>query len=204
MTAIAPPVLARRSAAVAPAPDPELSRALHDTVLQSLELIAGGGPGGAFDAAELSRLAADAAGQLRALIEPGMPAAGLLAEEIARVVERARRMSRSDISLILGATDGSVGPTDVHALTGAAAEALNNARKHAGATRVVVFCEETCGEALCTVRDDGAGMDPGCAEGFGIAYSLRARMREVDGAAHIESAPGAGTKVILTTHRKVA
>lgn len=188
-----------------PRPRPDLARALHDTVLQTLELIARGGPDGSGDGADLCRLAADAARDLRELIEPTHDdSPGSLAEEMAAVVRRAQRLSRVDIALVVGVTDGSLPADQVRALCGAAAEALNNARKHSQATRVVVFVEEVHGEALCTVRDDGIGMAVSSARGFGITGSLMERMHEADGDVDFESAPGRGTKVTLVAHRKAA
>lgn len=199
---LVPATSLRRSAR---ASTPELERLLHDTVLQTLELIARGGPDGDSTADELALLAADAALELRDIIDPSVAAqAGALAAELAKVVRRARRLSRSEIALVVGSTDGTLPEHTVRAMCGSVAEALNNARKHSGATRVVVYVEEACGAAECTVRDNGSGMDAACVDGFGIGRSLRARMREVGGEVSFDSSPDHGTKVTLMAHRKAA
>lgn len=188
-----------------PTVDAELERRLHDTVLQTLELIARGGVDGRAEIEEILGLAAEAATELREIIDPS-PArlAGTLADEVARAVARARRLSRVGIEFVVGPTDGTCSPPEVRAIAGAVAEALNNARKHSGATHIVVYLEELAGAAVCTVRDDGVGIGDGSADGIGISRSLVARMCDVDGDALIESSPGRGTKVTLAVQRRAA
>jgi signal transduction histidine kinase len=54
------------------------------------------------------------------------------------------------------------------------------------------------GGIFCSVKDDGAGFDPGIvAEGVGLKGSVRARIAEVGGRVVIRSAPGEGTEVCL-------
>jgi PAS domain S-box-containing protein len=97
------------------------------------------------------------------------------------------------------------GPTHVHLSVQATTaayrimrEALVNARKHAGATHVVLTLHEDPEGVLLTLTDDGAGTDslesgPGH---LGIA-TMRARA-QADGAdLTIDSRPGAGTRVSL-------
>ncbi|MBN1660275.1 MAG: GAF domain-containing protein [Anaerolineae bacterium] len=76
-------------------------------------------------------------------------------------------------------------------------EALNNALKHAGATKETVrVCIE--GERLVLeIADDGQGFDPEMAKqrgGMGLV-SMRERAREMCGTLTIESSPGHGTTV---------
>nr|BFE52767.1 hypothetical protein GCM10017745_61940 [Saccharothrix mutabilis subsp. capreolus] len=70
-----------------------------------------------------------------------------------------------------------------------AQEAMANARKHAGATRVgltLVFGE---GEVELAVVDDGRGFDPDAATGgFGLA-GMRSRVEEVGGGLTVTTAP---------------
>jgi PAS domain S-box-containing protein len=77
-------------------------------------------------------------------------------------------------------------------------EALHNAAKHSGATKVEV--EVTATPALLTlrVRDNGKGFDveqSRLAPGAGL-ISMRARMRLVGGEFEIRSQPGQGTEVM--------
>jgi signal transduction histidine kinase len=87
-----------------------------------------------------------------------------------------------------------------HALTGAVTEALTNAAKHGGASKVVVYVEPTDDDGVfCSVKDDGSGFDPETVPaGVGLDQSIRARLAEVGGEAEVVSRPGRGTEVRLT------
>ena len=79
-------------------------------------------------------------------------------------------------------------------------ELLINAAKHAGARHISVRVERAP-EALCvSVADDGVGMDSGLAteKGSGL-MSIRERKNHVGGSMKIDSAPGFGTKISLST-----
>jgi signal transduction histidine kinase len=79
-------------------------------------------------------------------------------------------------------------------------EALSNARRHSGASRVSVRLSMHGGEDVaCLIEDDGRGFDPDLAsaagrERYGLV-SMRERARLLDGTCTIDSAPGAGTRV---------
>ncbi|MCV7211263.1 sensor histidine kinase [Mycolicibacterium canariasense] len=74
-------------------------------------------------------------------------------------------------------------------------EALNNAERHAHASRI----EIDVAPGIITVIDDGVGFDPDTTTlGHGVAESIVARMRRIDGRATIISLPGTGTRVTLT------
>jgi signal transduction histidine kinase len=82
-----------------------------------------------------------------------------------------------------------------------AQEALANAGRHAGATRVGVTLSYMDDEVSLDVRDDGRGFDPRpvlrretVAGGFGLG-GMRARAERVAGTVEIESEPGRGTAV---------
>ncbi|MBN1630427.1 MAG: PAS domain-containing protein [Thermoleophilia bacterium] len=80
-------------------------------------------------------------------------------------------------------------------------EALANARRHGGASAVRISIECEGSKARITVADDGSGFDPARFESsrdghFGLAF-MRERMAQVGGHVHIDSRPGAGTRVIL-------
>ncbi len=97
-----------------------------------------------------------------------------------------------------GRADG-VDPKVEHALLRIVQEALTNAAKHSGASRidVRVGCKEDRIEG--DVSDDGRGFDAGSVEAesedhFGL-QSLRARAEALGGECAIESSPGEGTVV---------
>ncbi|MFW0794461.1 ATP-binding protein [Gordonia sp. CPCC 205515] len=89
----------------------------------------------------------------------------------------------------------------VSAMASATAEAVRNSRRHAGAAATVEVTVVAEPDRLrAEVVDDGVGFDPDvvAASRLGIAVSIRGRMSKVNGgAAHIDSRPGHGTRVLL-------
>ncbi|MGW6580272.1 sensor histidine kinase [Streptomyces globisporus] len=81
-----------------------------------------------------------------------------------------------------------------------AGEALANAARHAGASRVGVTLSFMDDELTLDVRDDGRGFDPAAAApasrtgGFGLG-GMRARAERIAGAVEVEAEPGGGTAV---------
>jgi len=81
-------------------------------------------------------------------------------------------------------------------------EALMNASRHAQAQRVTICLEKHGDEVTVIVEDDGRGFDPNVppADGgdhFGLSI-MRARAARIGGRMQIDSAPGQGTRVVLT------
>jgi signal transduction histidine kinase len=81
-------------------------------------------------------------------------------------------------------------------------EALTNVRKHARATGVDIRISVRDGLAAAIVQDDGAGFDPALLETasgqkFGLRF-MRERAEEVGGTVQVHSAPGAGTRVVIS------
>jgi two-component system nitrate/nitrite sensor histidine kinase NarX len=78
-------------------------------------------------------------------------------------------------------------------------EALSNARKHAGASRVVL--EVIKGPGWCLrVRDNGIGFDPAqdCGESHVGLKIMQERAARINATVAVDSAPGRGTTVSLT------
>jgi PAS domain S-box-containing protein len=76
-------------------------------------------------------------------------------------------------------------------------EALHNAAKHSGASRIEVELSEESGEIHLTIRDFGKGFDVESvkqAKGLGLV-SMRERVRLVDGTITIDSKPMGGTTI---------
>ena len=74
-------------------------------------------------------------------------------------------------------------------------EALSNARKHAGPTRIEVVLAREADRFHLDVRDHGVGLaESGEARGFGLA-SMQERARLLGGSCVVEPAPGGGTRV---------
>jgi two-component system, NarL family, sensor histidine kinase DegS len=80
-------------------------------------------------------------------------------------------------------------------------EALQNARKHSGATRVCVSLSVEGDQLVVSVADNGCGFDPENAAGvasrhFGL-QSMRERAEYVHGSLDVRSRPGEGALVVL-------
>jgi signal transduction histidine kinase len=88
-----------------------------------------------------------------------------------------------------------------------AQEAVMNAARHASATRVAVAFAERDGRVILTVSDDGVGFDlnaPGTDPDHWGLKSMRERARAIGGMLHVETAPGAGTRVTAEVPREAA
>ncbi len=84
-------------------------------------------------------------------------------------------------------------------------ELLTNVAKHARATGVRIHTTWTREGLLIVVNDDGCGFDPSLFESemsgdccFGL-FSIRERLSYIGGSLTIDSAPGKGTKVAIST-----
>lgn len=84
-------------------------------------------------------------------------------------------------------------------------EALSNATRHADALHVDVVIDLRADALVLTVQDDGRGFDPGKKDrrGYGL-IGMRERAAVHGGAARVESAAGAGTRVLLQLPLPVA
>ena len=86
------------------------------------------------------------------------------------------------------------------ALYRAAQEALTNVVRHARARRVDVLVERREGRMIVVLEDDGLGFEPDrveTANRLGLV-GMRERVEALGGSFAVESAPGAGTTVVLT------
>lgn len=77
-------------------------------------------------------------------------------------------------------------------------EALTNATKHADAEAIEISVAEKDGFVVAGVRDNGKGFEPGSGTSRGLGLGgMRERAGLVGGELEIESAPGAGTAIVL-------
>ena len=175
---------------------------LHDTTLQTLEYLATDGYGAELEGEEIRRIAGDAADELRAsLFRLGTEGSCELVSALRRVVADAKRKGvADDVRLEAGDLEGEFAGESTAALVAAVREALNNVRKHANATEVVVRCERAGDGARVIVSDDGVGTDlADLGTGIGLRHSIMGRMARFGGRADFQSAPGAGMQVTMTT-----
>jgi signal transduction histidine kinase len=97
-------------------------------------------------------------------------------------------------------------PTAEHALFRMAQNALVNVAKHARADKAVVTLRTAPHSTSLTVADNGDGFDPAAVHqpardhGWGLMI-MRERAAAIGAQLSIESAPGHGTKVIVTLNR---
>ncbi len=103
-----------------------------------------------------------------------------------------------------GEEAGRLPPLVETALFRAAQEALTNIVRHSGAETVLVQASIGPDEARIEIEDDGKGFEPASVEepqesgrGLGL-LGMRERLDLFGGRIQIESAPGQGTRVVLT------
>jgi signal transduction histidine kinase len=173
-----------------------LQRIVHDEVLSVLTsaMLTSGAPSDV--------LRQDARRAIAALRASGVPpTAPVLVDGPDAVALIAADLRRVDPAVRLDLQ--SVPPQlPLHVATGvgqAAAEALRNSVRHAGAEADRSVRIRSDGEGVeVSVRDDGVGFDPDLVgQRLGIAESIVGRMSDLGGTARIDSAPGLGTEVVL-------
>lgn len=167
---------------------------LHDSVLQTLALI----QKSADDGATVARLARAQERDLRAWLFAGETAgaaslAGAL-REVAAEVEDAHGI---EVDVVAVGDCPVVEP--LRPVVAATREALTNAAKHAGTSRVDVYAEVGPDAVEVFVRDRGAGFDLEAvpADRQGVRGSILDRMSRHGGRAEVRTAPGEGTEVRL-------
>ena len=188
----------------------EQDRLLHDTVLNTLTAVARSGPAGGI----ISRCGQDLARLERALSEPADPAgafsrpvSGLVADLHAVAGEMRARGLTVQVQPEPSAADQSPAvPVPVAvAIAHATREALANVATHAGTgeawvtVRPLAAAPGASAGVEVTVRDEGAGFDPGRLgpARLGVRRSITERVTDCGGSAAVRSAPGAGTVVRL-------
>jgi len=190
-----------------------LARDLHDAVSQKLfslrararaaAVLAGREAGrdagrAAAEMEAVAALGAEAHAELRAVIDglapPDLGESGL-AESLRRYAVLAGRAHGVTVRFNAAELPALGGDQDA-ALYRVAQEALHNALRHAGATRIGVRLSRTPRRVILEVTDDGSGFAPGAPGGLGFA-SMRGRAASAGGTLTIRSAPGAGTTVRL-------
>jgi len=197
-----------------------LARDLHDAVSQKLfsiraharaaAVLAARGDGAAGAVREIETVAslgAEAHAELRAVIDglapPDLAAAGL-AESLRRYTELAGRAHGVPVAFKADCALPELGAGVDAALYRVAQEALHNALRHAGASKVEVTLSRTGRKVALEVSDDGQGFPTDVpSAGLGLA-SMRERAAAAGGSLVIRSGPGAGTRVRMTVPAAVA
>lgn len=189
-----------------------LARELHDSVTQSLysavlfveasrRMIEGGKPDkAALYLTDVSETSQQALKEMRLLVHKLRPSAlakeGLLfaLEQRLKAVE-----GRVGIQYQLTAEEGLRLTPDVEeSLYHIAQEALNNALKHARASKVAVRLQQQAGEVTLWVMDNGKGFDVAAGKatgGLGLT-TMREWAAMFEGTVMVQSAPAEGTMVV--------
>jgi signal transduction histidine kinase len=188
-----------------------IARELHDAVSQklfSLRLTADAASAllerdparAAAELATVRRLAAEASAELRAIVVGQRPAdldGDGLDNALRKQVELLDRVHEPAIRYAGCGCVPELTEDSKDAVYRIAQEAIHNALRHAGASRIDVVLTESGGATLLQVTDDGAGFataDGG--RGLGLA-SMRDRARAAGGTLAVTSEPGTGTTVRL-------
>ncbi|HSF44282.1 MAG TPA: sensor histidine kinase [Thermoanaerobaculia bacterium] len=189
-----------------------LARDLHDSVKQQLFTINVGAAtaqerwerdteGAQTALLNVRRSAREAMVEMQAMLHQLRPQAltsstGLV-EALREQAEALGYRSGAQVTVELGPEipDDRMPPGALEALFRIAQEALANVAHHARAGTVRVWIGQQREAAVLWVIDDGQGFDPGAAaSGMGLR-NLRERAVALRGALHVESAPGAGTRI---------
>jgi signal transduction histidine kinase len=182
-----------------------LSRDIHDGVLQVLALVGRRGLQAGGEAAEIGALAAEQEQALRALMSSSPERVAPGAVDLRALLTA---YASSSVTVSTPGTPVLVGHTRGREVAAAVGAALANVTAHAGeGARAWVLLEDEGDELVVSVRDDGAGIDPGRladaeAEGrIGVAQSITGRLRDLGGSSSLTSSPGAGTEIELRLRR---
>ncbi|HEX6678462.1 MAG TPA: sensor histidine kinase [Actinomycetes bacterium] len=196
-----------------------LAREIHDTLAQGFTSIvlqlqaaeaawAAGSPGARLHLEQARRTASENLAEARRLVwalQPEPLDDASLAEALERLTDRlGEEQGIAATTRITGELRPLPTPTEV-ALLRITQEALANVRRHAHASRVTVTLSYMEDVAVLDVQDDGVGFDPRRtadratrpeAGGFGLA-AMRQRVDRLGGSLAVESAPGAGTTLVV-------
>jgi signal transduction histidine kinase len=195
-----------------------LALELHDVVSQKLfgvvlaaesagTLLERDAGGAREQVARVGTLAREALEELRGLIlelRPADLAQDGLCGTLRKHVDVLARLHGIPIALRTDATVSAGAPERDREVLRIAQEALHNALRHAGASRVDVRLEAPDGVLRLQVADDGAGFDPADpdlrARRLGLT-SMEERAERLGGRLAIRSSPGEGATVVLEVPR---
>ncbi len=190
-----------------------IGRDLHDGIIQRMYGVALG----LDDVAELATRNPAAAGkridraidalhaaiaEIRTFIyglRPGLDSQGSLGSALESLAEETRLNTTTRIEVTAPGVAG-LSPMVRGELLSIAREALSNVIRHANAAQVTIEVAAAGGELRLEVADDGSGFDATAPaeEGHQGLINMRRRAESLGGGLQVESAPGAGTRIIIT------
>jgi len=131
-----------------------------------------------------------------------------LSEALREASERALAGTAITLSFLVQGAARKIGNAVEHHLLRICEEALANAVKHACATRVEVVLAFASKEVQLQIRDNGCGFEPASWEvskrgHFGL-LGIKERVASLFGMLSVDSAPGKGTRLLVTIPRNGA
>jgi signal transduction histidine kinase len=130
-----------------------------------------------------------------AALAPADLASGSLVDAVRRQADRLGDETGVAVRCEVDGSLPALGMAGEVVLLRGAQEALNNVRRHAGASSVSVRLSTVDSSVRLSVRDDGVGFDPDAATGFGLR-GMRSRAEQVGGRLSVRSGPS-GTELTL-------
>ncbi|MFP5333643.1 MAG: sensor histidine kinase [Acidimicrobiia bacterium] len=175
----------------------EISRHLHDSVLQTLALIQRRSD----SPSEVTVLARRQERELRDWLFGQTPEVSSFASALRAAAASVEERHAIPVEVVT--TGDAEIDDDLSAVIAAAGEAMTNAALHSGADRVSVFGEVTDGGCVVFVRDRGTGFDLQVvpSDRMGVRQSIVGRMESHGGTARIRSEPAWGTEWRLEVTR---
>ena len=175
----------------------DISRHLHDSVLQTLALI----QRRADSPADVTVLARQQERELRQWLFGASPVEGSFGSALLAAASEVEVRYSVPVEVVMSGDHALT--EDAVALVAAAGEAITNAAAHSGAGIVSVFGEVSEDRLRVYVRDRGRGFDPEDLPGdrLGVRESIVGRVRGRKGEAVVRSEPGWGTEWRLEVPR---
>lgn len=172
----------------------ELANQLHDSVLQTLQVIR-------LDADDPERvryLARRQDRELRRLIYAfGQPYEDSFLAALLAARDTVEDLYPVEINAVI--RDDAEMDGVLEAVVDATREALVNAAKHSGADRIDLYAEVGDDGTRVFVRDRGTGFDTTSTErGHGLTHSIESRLQAVGGRVVLASTPGEGTELEIS------
>lgn len=173
----------------------ERARVLHDTVINTLGAIAGGGR--QREIGLVRRRCRHDVDRVQQLLAAGSDAAApmwLFAFDEPDVAAVGRTGLSGDE---LRRYEALLPDPVARAIQGCVREAVTNATKHSRARSIGIDVQRAGRDLVVTVVDDGVGFDAAAVPGRGLRESIFGRARDHDIRVQLDTAPGRGTRVIL-------
>jgi len=153
---------------------------------------------------EIARVSLTDARMLVQALRPPQLEGTSLVVALRRVVERWEQETGTQADLIVTGEPHGLHPDLEVTLLRAVQEGLVNVRKHTQAEQVSVTLSYMDHQVSLDIQDDGCGFDPNKARdastraggGYGL-QAMRERVSQFNGEVILESAPGAGTTVVI-------